>query len=304
MNEKKVALVLLMLALSFRVLKSVFYFLLYPKLSIWFLMMGFLGFSMIGPLTYVYFKSKAEHDLVSTIKKQWLNLAFPVIGVLVLYLFPDYAEALYFLCLISMGFYLALAYWVFRRKKVKEKNDEQKWDAKLFIALTVLFATFLMPYVVVFSMAYAIGTAMASLTIFVLFFYFLKYAPKLAKNKVKYRVGDKHKQRIISALEMDAVYRDPSIKLNTFSEQLNIPQYIILQVTKDKYGKSFHGTINSLRIKDAKKRLKDKLSDVKIETLAYDIGFNTVSAFYTVFKKETSMSPREYQRMVSSEDSN
>ena len=34
----------------------------------------------------------------------------------------------------------------------------------------------------------------------------------------------------------------------------------------------------------------------KIENLAFDVGFNTSSAFYSAFKKETSMSPRTYQK--------
>lgn len=49
--------------------------------------------------------------------------------------------------------------------------------------------------------------------------------------------------------------------------------------------------------------MRDKLSqpefmNEKIEDLAYDVGFNTSSAFYNAFKKEVAMTPREYQTSI------
>ena len=55
--------------------------------------------------------------------------------------------------------------------------------------------------------------------------------------------------------------------------------------------------MNELRVKEVKQKLAGG-SDVKIEGLAYDVGFNTPSAFYAAFKKETSLSPREYQQTM------
>ena len=66
---------------------------------------------------------------------------------------------------------------------------------------------------------------------------------------------------------------------------------------KRHYGRTFPEVVNELRVKEVKAKLAVGV-DVKIEGLAYDAGFNTPSAFYAAFKKETDQSPREYQQSV------
>jgi AraC-like DNA-binding protein len=104
-------------------------------------------------------------------------------------------------------------------------------------------------------------------------------------------------------MEDDKIYFQSGITLAQFAAAIDTPNYIVSKAIKKIYNKSFPEVINSFRIKT----IRDKLSqpefiNEKIEDLAFDVGFNTSSAFYNAFKKEVSMTPREYQMLVMAKD--
>ncbi|UWR78319.1 helix-turn-helix domain-containing protein (plasmid) [Phaeobacter inhibens] len=59
--------------------------------------------------------------------------------------------------------------------------------------------------------------------------------------------------------------------------------------THEKIGQRFFDYINHWRIQDAKNRLRS--SDATILAIAYDVGFNSRSSFYTAFKRELGADP-------------
>jgi AraC-like DNA-binding protein len=61
------------------------------------------------------------------------------------------------------------------------------------------------------------------------------------------------------------------------------------------HNKHFSEFINTYRIDFAKKLLKETY--LKIEAIAYDSGFNSLSTFNTVFKKETGFTPSKYRKI-------
>ena len=66
------------------------------------------------------------------------------------------------------------------------------------------------------------------------------------------------------------------------------------QVINTEHNKNFREFINTLRIKEAEKLLKE--TSLKIEAVAYETGFNTISTFNIAFKKETGITPSEYRK--------
>ena len=297
-GAKKMALVGAMTALTVRVLKSVFFYSLYPQLSIWFVAFGFLGFSLIGPFAYYYFTQPNTATMIRFSVKDALHLLFPVVGFLLLLTYTVSASGLYFLCTLSMGTYLFMGYHRSIYLKNNAKSDEQKWEKVFFALLLAILVAFLIPFTLPMAHAYTLSTALAATLLYMISFFFLKFSPKLFKNGASNKIENEQRQRILKALEEDQVFKDPALTLHTFCDQINIPKYIIAEVIRNTYNKSFHGAINSLRIKCAQEHLKNGDEHLKIEALAYDVGFNTLSAFYAVFKKETHMSPREYQRSL------
>lgn len=121
----------------------------------------------------------------------------------------------------------------------------------------------------------------------------MKPKPKevtLSKNNKHSEIA----QKIESVLLVDKIYRNPEFKLSNLAEQINEQSYLTSQVLNQHFNKSFFDVINELRVRDAEIRLKtfDVKKD-KIETIAYESGFNSRAAFYRSFKKITGKNPTE-----------
>jgi YesN/AraC family two-component response regulator len=93
-------------------------------------------------------------------------------------------------------------------------------------------------------------------------------------------------------MEVEKIYRDESITLQSLAEELSIPHHQLSQLLNEKLNKSFSDFINTFRVEEAKKLLRDpKWADRKIISIAFEVGYNTKAAFYNVFKKYTNMTP-------------
>lgn len=285
---------LLFLAINLRISKSVVYY-VFSEISTLGVGIGFLGFASIGPLLFFYFKYSKNKSYQLNIKDV-LHFAFALIGFSVISFLNIYHNEFY----IATKFQLA-SYLIFIGKNhVFVNKDEKlsKWHDILFYSMVCILAVFTFQFFVGNIESYTVGTALASLIIYVLFFIALKtpsVIKKITPNKLPKDLLDKIK----NAIESDKIYTQPAITLSQFSEAIETPNYLVSKATKAIYNKSFPEIINSFRIKDITKKLSEpNHSNDKIEDLAYDVGFNTSSAFYNAFKKETSMSPRAYQKMI------
>jgi AraC-like DNA-binding protein len=68
-------------------------------------------------------------------------------------------------------------------------------------------------------------------------------------------------------------------------------------VLNEKLNKNFPDFINWYRIEEARKILASpRGSQKKIANVAFDVGFNTIVAFYNAFKKYTGMTPAQYKK--------
>lgn len=117
------------------------------------------------------------------------------------------------------------------------------------------------------------------------------------KDAVKSK-NEKHVEialKIEAALLANKLYRNPEFKLSNLAEQINEQSYLTSQVLNQHFNKSFFAVINELRVRDAEIRLKtfDVKKD-KIETIAYESGFNSRAAFYRSFKKITGKNPTDF----------
>lgn len=65
-------------------------------------------------------------------------------------------------------------------------------------------------------------------------------------------------------------------------------------IFKDEYGMTPKTYADSLRLEEAKRLLSD--GDSKIISIAYAVGFGSLSSFYNFFKKETGITPTAYRK--------
>jgi AraC-like DNA-binding protein len=104
-------------------------------------------------------------------------------------------------------------------------------------------------------------------------------------------------KKLIYLMEVEKIYRDESISLQTLAEKLNITHHQLSQLLNEKLNRNFSDFINTYRVEEAKKLLRDpKKANLKIITIAFEVGYNTKAAFYNVFKRYTNMTPTQYRQ--------
>lgn len=117
----------------------------------------------------------------------------------------------------------------------------------------------------------------------------VKYAKSALTNEMADRIAAKLKR----AMTDDRLHLDPNLSLWALSKHVSVSDNYVSQVLNEEIGHNFFDFVNGYRVKEAEMRLIH--SDDTILTIAYDIGFNSRSSFYTAFKKCTGQTPTAFR---------
>jgi len=101
-------------------------------------------------------------------------------------------------------------------------------------------------------------------------------------------------QRLTDLMKTEKPFLKPSFSLPDLAQQLNVSVHTLSQVINDGLGKSFFEMIAEYRIEEAKLLLKQQ-SNIKVEEIAEQVGYNSKSSFNTAFKKITGKTPSEFR---------
>jgi AraC-like DNA-binding protein len=119
------------------------------------------------------------------------------------------------------------------------------------------------------------------------------------KKYEKSGIGDKEIKelysKLVNYLEQSKAYLDPELTLDLLSSQLGETRHRISEVINRESGKKFYTFINTFRIKEFLQAIEtNRYPDYTILAVAFECGFRSSSAFYTLFKAEYGMTPRRY----------
>ena len=138
------------------------------------------------------------------------------------------------------------------------------------------------------------------LTSFILYKQYVKKQLKKKKELLRYTSSNLSKDFIneknsemLQFLETKKPYSDPDLSLQKLALSLNTKPNYLSQIINTKHNCNFRDFINKYRIETAKELLLN--TNLKIEAVAYDSGFNTLSTFNAVFKKETGTTPSKFR---------
>ncbi|MEQ9423232.1 MAG: AraC family transcriptional regulator [Cyclobacteriaceae bacterium] len=93
-------------------------------------------------------------------------------------------------------------------------------------------------------------------------------------------------------------YRNSELKLSDVSEMVGLTTHKLSQLVNEHLNKTFPDFINSYRIEEAKRKLRDpNENETKILAILFDVGFNNKANFNNAFKKFTGMSPSDYKKL-------
>ncbi|MBK1898001.1 helix-turn-helix domain-containing protein [Chryseobacterium paridis] len=105
------------------------------------------------------------------------------------------------------------------------------------------------------------------------------------------------KRRLISLMETEKPYLDGDLNLLKLSDLIQINAHQLSYLLNNGFNENFFHFVNKYRVEHAKTILLNtsyqKLSMVGI---AFESGFNSKTAFNTIFKKMTEMTPSEFKK--------
>ena len=128
--------------------------------------------------------------------------------------------------------------------------------------------------------------------------YEIRAINKREKKKTIESVNSKssHFKKLKFLIEKNKIHHNPSLSRDSVAETLEISNSYLSQIIKENTSINFSDYINSHRINDVKIMLKDPAFDkYSLLSIGLECGFNSKTSFYTNFKKETGLTPKEFK---------
>ena len=121
---------------------------------------------------------------------------------------------------------------------------------------------------------------------------------KYKKSGLTNSLSQELKEQLIRLFDDEKIYKDNDINLEILASKLNTTRHNASQVINEHFKVSFHELINTYRIQEAKKILDNDLKkNLNIIDVAYEVGYNNKVTFNKAFKKDTQLTPSEYQKI-------
>ena len=295
-------LALLILIITLRVLKSLIYY-FYPSLSWNVINLTFALKLSIGPLLLFYI-----HYLLN--KKKTLN------KIDLLHFIPSFIMCAGFMhitrdSLNPFGFLFIyfqllgyILYSFFYLKKMPE-SSKKKWAKTLVSVLFIIWCAYFLQLFFK-TIPYLLASFLYSISLIYLTFkaQFIGSFSKAVQHEEKYessKLDDQTKEtlteKILQYMNTDKPYLNASLTLQILAEETGTTTHELSEIINTKFQLNFNQFINAYRIELAKKLLLS--TDKKVATIAFEVGFKSLSNFNTTFKKIESYTPSEYRKKLS-----
>lgn len=308
-NKSDLFLGLLLLSLSVRIGKSVF-FNFNPQISKTYLQVGLSACFFIGPLLYFYVRSIVQ-NLNYSFAKYSLILAIITISILG-FVFPYKEYPIIWRGIIYYGInfqwfvFIVLSIYETRpifRKLVNNRDQisyHETWVLSVILGVSAIWLS----YTFARYTSYISGALTFSFSFYIssLLIYYVKNKTLLPvtnkekySNKIEEKLVKEIQEQINVLFETRKIYTNPDLTLSLLAKELNIRPQLLSQFINDNLNKSFAQFINEYRIDEAKRLLKAS-NQFKIDAVGFESGFNSSSTFYSTFKKITGKTPSNYQK--------
>ena len=106
---------------------------------------------------------------------------------------------------------------------------------------------------------------------------------------------NRFREALVLQMETEKRYLDPDLTLTDLAKILDLPPKELSQIINQSFEKHFFDFVNSYRIDEAKKLLRDTQNTMTIQEVMYSVGFSSKSSFNTIFKKKTKQTPSQFR---------
>lgn len=305
----------LLFALSIRIGKSVFIY-FDPELPKMYLQLGLTACFFIGPCLY-YFLRSAVYE-INVMPKSWkimlLFWGILILGVGMLYPYQTYPTlwSFYFIRIIYFQWFLYIVFSGFVIRGILKKifNTKEKaspseiWFGTLFLGNFLLFLFYFLAIMRAPAATYISGAVVFSFILYLIISIllyrkktddlFLLNGTKYSGKKIESAEAVLIAEKLEKSMNEKSLYKNPNLNLQDLSREINISSHQLSQFLNNNLGKNFTSFVNEFRINEACKIIasNDKLT---LESVGYDVGFNSKSTFFAAFKKHTGTTPLSYQ---------
>lgn len=114
---------------------------------------------------------------------------------------------------------------------------------------------------------------------------------------------DEVKTCILNVLDHDQAIFDVDFSLDRLADLTRIKSRQLSTIINEAFGKNFYALLREYRIREACRRLTDKerYGNLTIEAISQSVGYKSRTSLVTAFKKETGLTPSEYQKIAKSQ---
>ncbi len=109
-----------------------------------------------------------------------------------------------------------------------------------------------------------------------------------------------HLKKLLELMQTGKPYLNSELTLRELADKLSVSTHNLSELLNTKLNKSFYDFINHYRVEEVKKKLAEGESEkYNLISIAFDSGFNSKTAFNTIFKKQTGVTPSQYRKQIS-----
>lgn len=300
LSNRLLALLLFLLAL--RIGKSVVQMFLRPEMSYSMSVVGATAMACIGPVLLLLIRSLFNTSLRIKPVTYWhflpaalLPLTLPLSNWKIL-------SPAYYTITLHVFVYLFISWGMVYRSRESFKADDLKWKwaLSLLAGVTLLSITFALQVTIYQPLFYVTNVIVAALLFYGLSLWAIKrsrlFLPESSGKTENQQVLEDLGKRIQHLLETELIFTDSNLTVSSLAGKLNAQPYLVSKAVNHFFQKSFSELLIHYRIKKAELLLLSPNSKMyTIEGIAFESGFNTLSAFYAAFKKIHKTTPAQFR---------
>jgi AraC-like DNA-binding protein len=283
---------ILLFGLALRLAKS--YFIFIPqKYPHWGAVAGAAGLWMIGPAFYLYTLHSINPRKRST--RSYVLHFLPSL-VILLAAITDYV---YYFGLAQSFIYFSISIYLV----VKTGYEKVPRHFRVFaISVGLILFCFTVQAMKRGIEVYTIGAGLAISILYIINYFIVKDSDFFQAIIKKSKTVDPQLAIRITA-DLDKIFTEKKLCKNKgltialVAQQIDCPAYLISQSISQQHGIRFNEFVNRFRVREAMERLK--CENDKIEVIAKEVGFSSMSSLYEAFKKETHLTPQGYRNEFS-----
>lgn len=158
-----------------------------------------------------------------------------------------------------------------------------------FKILVIILAAFLLPFPFLYLRRYLIDRRLER----------EKYKNKTRTFALPPEDTKAYIRKLLYLLEVEKIYKDSDLSIKSVASKLLMSSRSLSEIINDELKMSFIEFITDYRIKEAQRILKDpKTRNKSVLEIAYEVGYNSKSAFNRAFKNVSGMTPSQFRKDI------